>query len=273
MDKMIVTVFESEEAAYEGSRALRNLHDNGDIVLYGMAVIAKDANKDVTIKQASGPTPWGAVGGLAVGAAVGLLAGPLGVAVGAATGALTGSLFDLADAGVGADFVDEVSAQLEPGTLAVVAEVDEEWTTPVDSRMAALGGKVFRRSRGEVVDAQIERDLTAIQADLVQLEAELAQANAEAKANLQANVDTDKARLQAARERAAKQIETLEQEADAKTKALDEQAAKATAERKAKLEARAAEVRADYKRRIAKLQQAMKMSGEANAMAREALKP
>ncbi len=291
MDKMIVTVFETEEAAYEGSNALRELHDNGDIVLYGMAVIAKDANNNVTIKQASGPAPWGTMGGLAVGAIVGLIAGPVGVAVGAATGALTGSLFDLADAGVGDDFVDEVSVQLEPGTLAVVAEVDEEWTTPVDTRMAALGGKVFRRSREDVVDAEIERDLTAIKADLAQAEAELAQADAQiqaalaqadakakadlaqARAKLQANVDADKARFQAARERAEVRIKTLQQEADAKTKTLHEQAVKAQAERKAKLAARAAEIRADYDRRIAQLRQAMKMSDEANALAREALKP
>ncbi|MFN8475707.1 MAG: DUF1269 domain-containing protein [Anaerolineae bacterium] len=302
MDKMIVTVFETEEAAYKGSSALRELHENGDIVVYGMAVIAKDASGSVTIKQATGPAPWGTMGGMAVGAIVGLIAGPAGVAVGAATGALAGSLVDLADAGVGEDYVDEVSAQLEPGTTAVVAEVDEEWTTPVDTRMVALGGKVFRRSREDVVDAEIERDLTAIKADLAQAEAELEQADAQlkaalaetdakvkadlaqadakaqadlaqARANLQANVDADKARFQAARERAEARIKTLQQEADAKTKTLHEQAAKAQAERKAKLEARAAEIRADYEQRIVKLRQAMTMSQEANAMAREALKP
>lgn len=273
MDKMIVTVFDNEAAAYEGSHALQALHDNGDIVLYGMAVINKDAHNVVTIKKADGPAPWGTVGGLAVGAVVGLLGGPAGVVLGAATGALVGTLGDLGNAGVGADYVDEVSAQLLPGTTAVVAEVDEEWRAPVDARMAALGGRVYRRIREDVVDAQIERDLTALEADLAQAEAELAQADANARAYVQANVDADKARFQAARDRAEARIETLQQEADAKVKAVKDQAAKAQAEQKAKLEARAAEIRADYDGRIAKLRQAMEKGKEADALTRDALKP
>jgi hypothetical protein len=31
-----------------------------------------------------------------------------------------------------------------------VAEIDEDWTTPVDTRMEAIGGSVFRRTLSDV---------------------------------------------------------------------------------------------------------------------------
>jgi hypothetical protein len=49
-------------------------------------------------------------------------------------------LYDLAHLGVGEDFLYEVEKSLLPGKAAVVAEVWEEWTLPVDTRMEALGG-------------------------------------------------------------------------------------------------------------------------------------
>jgi hypothetical protein len=35
MDKMLIVVFDSEHQAYEGTRVLKELHDNGTITLYG----------------------------------------------------------------------------------------------------------------------------------------------------------------------------------------------------------------------------------------------
>ncbi|MCW5852055.1 MAG: DUF1269 domain-containing protein, partial [Anaerolineae bacterium] len=153
MDTMIVTVFEDEAAAFEAWRALQDLHARGDIFLYGMAVVNKDANQGVEVKHAFAPSPEGTAAGMVVGGALGLVGGPVGVAVGAATGALAGSLFDVAHIGFDADYMDEVSAALEPGTTALVAEVDEGWTTPVDSRMQALGGRVTRSHPADEVDA------------------------------------------------------------------------------------------------------------------------
>jgi uncharacterized membrane protein len=70
------------------------------------------------------------------------------VALGATTGALVGTLSDLDTAGVGAQFVSDVGQTLRAGDVAVVADVTEEWVTPVDARMEALSGVVCRRSRG-----------------------------------------------------------------------------------------------------------------------------
>ena len=47
----------------------------------------------------------------------------------------------------GKEFADDVFKVLLPNRLAIVAEVAEEWTTPVDIHMERIGGIVFRSSR------------------------------------------------------------------------------------------------------------------------------
>jgi len=263
MDKMMVVVFNSEKDAYEGARALKDLHAEGDIVLYAMAVIAKDANGKVVIKESFDQWPLGTTLGLATGALIGLLGGPVGVAIGSAAGTLGGSLVDLASIGIGADFLDEVAQSLGPQKAAIVAEVEEQWVIPVESRMEDLGGKVFRRSRRDVVDAQIEGDVAALRAELAQLEAEMKHATGQTKAKLQAKVDTTKQRLDSATNHAKSRAESLKREADAKIKSLKEQATKARGEMKTRLEKRAAEVKADYNARSSKLSQAWQLTKEA----------
>ena len=266
MNKMIVVVFDSESKAYEGTKALRELNAEGSITLYAMGVIAKDAKGKVTVKEAADRGPLGTAVGLATGSLIGLLGGPAGVAIGATAGTFGGILYDLATVGVAEDFLaDEVGGRLQPGKAAVVAEVEEEWTMPVDTRMEAAGGVVFRRVLGELQDALIERDSDALEAELAQLKAEYAQATGNAKVKLKEKIDATKAKLQATHDRAEAAIEATKQKMDAKIKSLQEQAAKAKGDAKAKIEARIVEVRSEYKRRSDKLKKARELTKQALA--------
>ncbi len=191
-DKMIVVIFDNEKKAYEGSKALKDLHAEGSITLYASAVIVKDASGKVSVKQEDDQGPLGTGVGLVTGSLIGLLGGPAGAAIGAYAGTLGGALYDLAKVGVGGDFLDEVGQQLKPGKAAVVAEVSEDWVMPVDTRMEAAGGVVFRRARGEVLDSQIERDAAALKGEVTELKAENAKANKEAKAKIEAKISAAK---------------------------------------------------------------------------------
>lgn len=262
-NKMIVAVFDSEKQAYEGGRALKGMHDEGSIALYAMAIIAKDPSGKLAIKQAADQGPVGTVLGMATGGLIGLLGGPLGAAFGAAAGTLGGSLVDLANVGVGTDFLDEVAKYLTPGKAAVVAEVEEQWVIPVDSRMEDLGGTVFRRSRRDVLDAQIQRDITALDAEVDELNAELKDATGQAKAKLQAKIDAARQRLESLRIRAKGRAQSLKQETDAKVQWLKDRATKAHGEIKAQWEGRADELMADYDERSGKLSQAWQLTKQA----------
>jgi uncharacterized membrane protein len=266
MNKMIVTVFNDQSSAYEGAKALRELHAEGSLTLYATAVIAKDAKGVVSVKQTADQGPSGTVLGLTTGSLIGLLGGPVGLAVGAATGTIAGSLYDIAQLGMSEDFLVEVTQYLLPGKVAVIAEVDEEWVTPIDARMEPLGGIVFRRARAEFIDAQIERETAADKAEIAKLKAEHNQAVGEAKAKLKAKLDAAQYRLQARRDLLKQRVEAIEREGEAKIKSLQEQAAQAKGEMKAKLERRLAEERADHQLRVEKLRKAWQLVKEAAAI-------
>src|SRR5215472_100328 len=104
MDRMLVVVFDNENKAYDGKKALLQLDDEGSISVYGYAVLAKDADGKATIKQGDDVGPIGTLFGTSLGSLVGLLGGPVGLAAGAAAGALGGAAADLDNSRIGSDF-------------------------------------------------------------------------------------------------------------------------------------------------------------------------
>ena len=234
MDRMLVVVFDTESKAYEGKQALTELDFEGSIAVYADAVVAKNADGSITIKQKEGQGPLGTLTGTSLGALLGLLGGPVGLAIGAGAGFVTGVLLDVNVARIGGDFVDDVSKELKSGKFAVVANIQEDWTTPVDLRMEALSGKVFRRALSQVRKSIHDEGITAMKADLAQLQAEHAKARAERKVKLQEKINHLDSKIKAHLEKATSQREAAEREEKAKADAL-----KAKAEA---LKAKAAEV-------------------------------
>ncbi len=265
MDKMLIATFDEEKKAYEGSRILRDLDAEGSLTLYAAAVIGKDASGTWTVKQEADRGPIGTGVGLFTGTLLGLLGGPVGVAIGASVGTVGGMLYDLAEAGVSGDFLAEAGEQLRAGTYAVVAEVWEEWTMPVDSRLEAAGGVVVRRVREEFVDVQLQRDAAALKAELAELRAERARIAKEDKAKLDAKVEAVKAKVRATQDRVKAALAAAKAENDAKIGALRTKMGKAHGEAKAKMETRIAERRAEHERRSKLLHEAWELTKQALA--------
>ena len=243
MERMLVVVFENELKAYDGSRALADLESEGSISIHAQAVIKKNDDGTATVKQEGDDFPIKTVGGTAIGALVGLLGGPIGVAIGAVGGTFVGSVWDMSRAGVNAEFLDDVSTKLTPGKWAVVSDVSEDWITPVDTRMGALGGTVFRTARENVEHEQDAIDVAAIKADIAQLKAEQAKSRTEHKAKLQTKIDNLNKKLHTKLEQAKQRSEHREKEAKAKVDALEKKAAKAKGEAKMAIEARITEIK------------------------------
>ena len=83
MDRILAIFFENEGKAYEGSRALQELQDEGSINLYAKAVFAKDADGNLTIKQKGNVPPVGTAVGLLTRIVVDLFGGAVGTSGGA----------------------------------------------------------------------------------------------------------------------------------------------------------------------------------------------
>jgi len=225
MDRMLVVVFDTEAKAYEGKKAFAQLDSEGSITLYAYAAIAKNADGTVTVKQSNDPGPLGTLVGTSVGSLIGLLGGPVGLAIGASVGLLGGAIADLDSAGIDADFIDDVSKELQPGKFAVVADIEEQWTTPVDLRMEAIGGKIFRRAFSDVRHTMRQEENESMKADLAQLKAEHAKAHADRKAKLQEKINRLDSKIQAQLEKAKQRREAAERDARAKAEILKTKAA------------------------------------------------
>jgi len=225
MDRMLVVVFDTEPKAYEGKKALNQLDDEGSIVVYAYAVVGRNADGSTTVRQSDDPGPLGTLVGTSLGALIGLLGGPVGAAVGAAAGLAAGGTVDLNNARIGEDFIDDVKQQLQSNKFAVVAEIQEDWTTPVDTRMEAIGGKVFRRALSEVKQTVNDEDTAAMQADMAQMKAEHAKAHADRKAKLEKKINQLDSKIQAQLEKSKQQRQASEARDKAKVEVLKAKAA------------------------------------------------
>ncbi len=253
MSKMLVVVFDDEPKAYEGAQALRELHAEGSISVYAAAVVARGEDGKVSVKDAGDEGPIGTALGMMTGALVGMFAGPEGLVLGAASGGLFGASADLFNAGFGVDFIDEVGTTLEPGKVAVVAEMEENWVTPLDTRMSELGGTVIRRYRIDVEDEQLDRDLAAAEAEYEDLKHEISEANEENKAALNAKLDAAKAKIADISAKAEARQDKAKQELDSKIDSIDAQLEKASDDAKARLETTKAKLKKQREERLEKL--------------------
>ena len=224
---MLVVVFDNESKPYEGKKALGQLDNEGSISVYGYAVVAKNADGTASIKQGDDVGPLGTLAGTALGSLIGVLFGPVGLAVGATAGFTGGASFDLLNAGVGEDFIDDVSKALTRGKVAVVAEIEEDWTTPVDTRMEAIGGTVYRRALSDVTHQVHHENVAAMKADMAQFKAEHAQARADRKAKLETKINQLDSKIQDQLQKAKEQRQATERKAQAKVEILQSKAAAA----------------------------------------------
>ena len=136
----------------------------------------------------------------------------MGLAVGATTGLVAGGVTDLNNARVGDDFIEDVTKALTPNKVAVVAEIEEDWTTPVDTRMEAIGGTVFRRALSEVKHTIHEENVAAMKADMAQMKAEQAKAHADRKAKLQEKINQLDSKIQDQLQKAKERREASERQ-------------------------------------------------------------
>ena len=216
MDRMLVAVFDDETKAYAGKKALVELDREGSIGVYGYAIVKKNADGTSSVKQSDEVFPLGGLTGTTLGALVGALGGPAGAAIGATLGLGAGAGVDIYNYGVGVDYFDDVDKVLTPGKVAVVAEIEEDWTAPVDNRMDAIGGVVFRRSISEVRERLHQEDVAALKADIAQMKAEHATSQAQRKAKLSEKIRLLDTKLQGKLQTQKERRDAIDKEAQAK---------------------------------------------------------
>lgn len=252
MEKLIVVVFDDEAKAFEGLQALQELEKEGELSVFESRVLVREPGGVARVVQSDDKqiVPMIA-GGTIAGAIIGLLGGPVGAVVGAGVGALVGAVGDADDAGVTDEFVDDIRTALKPGKVALIADIAEEWMTPLDTRMESIGGIVFRRARTIVETSQEDRDAAANQAEMEQLKVERAQAKSDRLDKIDAKIDHLRRNLENAIERKRARTRLRDQQREAKIQALEAKANQAAGEVRRRQEARIAELRREYAEKVA----------------------
>lgn len=256
MEDILVVVFDNEGKAYEALNYLNQLDCDGVIDLCAASIIEKEVDGRITEKGRQGDFAFHTIAGSVLGSLTGLLGGTAGFGIGASVGALTGIIRDLHEAEVNNRFVRDVAAILKPGKSAVVADVNEEYTTPIDTRMEALGGMLLRTEKQNFEDEVQMQKIAHIRAQIEELQHEEVTAMPDQKAKIQEQVDNLNQKLQEAMTEAEKRAQQIKQDTEAKVEMLQKKAAKAQGKAKAQINAQIDQLRQQYENSVAKLKNA-----------------
>ena len=159
MSDLVAIAYDDEFKAEEVRLALVKLQKEHLIELEDAAVVVKDEEGKVQLKQAVNLTAAGAVSGGFWGLLIGtLFFVPLaGAAIGAASGALGGALSDI---GVDDDFMKELGETMQPGTSALFVLIRKVTPDKVLEDIAPYGGKVLRTSLTKDKEEELQEVLT-----------------------------------------------------------------------------------------------------------------
>lgn len=162
MSELIVIGFDNEFKAEELRLDLAKLQRDHLLDLEDAAVVIKNKDGKLQLKQAFNLVGAGALSGSFWGLLIGLIFfNPLlGAAAGAAGGALSGAL---ADIGVDDNFIREVGNSLEPGTSALFILVRKATPDKVleEIRQHHLDGRIIQTSLSYEDEAKLQEALEA----------------------------------------------------------------------------------------------------------------
>lgn len=157
MSDLIVVGFKDEFKADEVMSELRRLQSEYLVDLEDAAVVVRNQEGKVKIKQAQELVAAGAVSGSYWGVLLSVLFfNPIFALVGAAAGALSGALTDI---GIDDNFMRDLGSTIEPGTSAIFVLIRKSTPDRVLADLSKFEGKVLRTSLSKEDEAKLQAAL------------------------------------------------------------------------------------------------------------------
>ena len=157
MSDLIVVGFKDEFKADEVMSELRRLQSEYLLDLEDAAVVVRNQEGKVKIKQAQELVAAGAVSGSYWGVLLSVLFfNPIFALVGAAAGALSGALTDI---GIDDNFMRDLGSTIEPGTSAIFVLIRKSTPDRVLADLSKFEGKVLRTSLSKEDEAKLQAAL------------------------------------------------------------------------------------------------------------------
>lgn len=188
MTSLIVASFANEAQAVKGSHKLQELESFGDISVFEKVIVKKDSNGQITFLQDDTSDGLPTVGGMAIGTLVGAIAGPVGAVVGMMVGTLTGAVVDADRMDFADDFGLKVTDRLQPGTVAIIAEIAEDGPAFVDTSLEPLGATIFRTDADDAYDDYEDEQVDEFDESIAAERAKLKMSTAAEKSKIQQKI-------------------------------------------------------------------------------------
>jgi uncharacterized membrane protein len=159
MSNLVVITFDNAEEAGKVRESLRSLEHQGLLSLDDSAVVVKDAEDKIHVKN---QTDRGVLVGAVAGGSLGLLIGSIffpfaGLISGALIGAIGGRMADL---GVDKKFVEEVGAALKPDSSAIFVVVRGSNPAAVVATLKPYRGQVYQTTLPTEAEEELRRILS-----------------------------------------------------------------------------------------------------------------
>lgn len=156
---LVVVSFDSPDEAQNVLNILRGQSKYGNISFNDTAVVSKDADGKVHVKN---EVSHGTMVATGVGALLGLLLGGLlfpfaGLLIGAGGGAIIGRFLDL---GVDGKFVKDVSDSLQPGTSALFVLVRDADPAVVRAALEGHHGTIIQTTLSDEAEENLKKALS-----------------------------------------------------------------------------------------------------------------
>ena len=157
MSNLIVMTFNTQDEASRVRQTLRDLERAGRISLDDAAVIVKDASGKLAVdNEVDRGVKLGAIGGGLLGLLLSFLFPLAGIVIGAAGGALVGRMADL---GIDQQFVQDVSASLQPNNSALFVLVRDADPTVAIAALEPYQGTLYHTSLDPGVEEELRHAL------------------------------------------------------------------------------------------------------------------
>jgi uncharacterized membrane protein/sporulation protein YlmC with PRC-barrel domain len=157
---LVAVAFDAPDDADRALQFIEQFRKKGTLKILNAAVLVKDAEGNVAVKDTRDIDPKkGRRLGAVTGGLIGLLGGPLGMAVGALAGAGVGGLAGKKiDLGFSEQFLDGLRQHLKPNTSALIVLVEHGYYEQLSEVIVEEEGVLFRQA---LTDKLVEKLLAA----------------------------------------------------------------------------------------------------------------
>jgi uncharacterized membrane protein len=192
MTNLIIASFKKEAQAMEASQKLNDLDSMGDITIYERVLVKKNADGTTVVLQTDTTEGMRTLSGLAIGSLIGSLAGPVGFLLGSLTGTMTGVALESDYYSFSEDFGSKAIEQLQPDTLAIIAEIEEDNNVFVDNSLLPLSAKLLRTDVDYEYDKYSDEQIEAFDEEIAKERAKIKTAAAAERSKIKQKISSIK---------------------------------------------------------------------------------